>query len=227
MTTRRNVASLLAAALAVFASACDGNHTIGNQDDLTGTTCCFVKSTGQKVASCQGQQDCICSPDICNRGSSCQSDADCPQLGLACQLCSDGKTACPVDTCVKGQCIVVINTCSQPSCTADNQCPAPDACKQCPDGSAACAHGSCGKSGTCEIAWDVCPTPECTMRATTSSLPTLASEQRIASTEPCTSPLTIRLNSCLPAAYFKFCIICSSVRGVPAEPSVSRRLRMR
>ena len=39
----------------------------------------------------------------------------------------------------------------------------------------------------------------------------------MASTEPCTSPLTSSVKSLRPVS-FSDCIICSSVRGVPAEP---------
>src|SRR5246500_2547336 len=58
------------------------------------------------------------------------------------------------------------------------------------------------------------PTPACRMRAATSSVPSFSSEPRIASSEPCTSALTISGNSLRPEV-LSCDIICSSEPRIP------------
>ncbi|MCY1240848.1 hypothetical protein D9M72_537160 [compost metagenome] len=58
------------------------------------------------------------------------------------------------------------------------------------------------------------PAPECTMRARTSSVPSLSRAPAIASIEPCTSPLMTSGNSLRPEVW-SWVIICSSE---PREP---------
>jgi hypothetical protein len=41
----------------------------------------------------------------------CASNADCPQPGAPCQMCSDGSSACPHNDCVNGTCVLTIETC--------------------------------------------------------------------------------------------------------------------
>ena len=57
------------------------------------------------------------------------------------------------------------------------------------------------------------PTPECTMRAATSSVPSLRSAPTMASTEPCTSPLMTQRELLAARPPCSCCIICSSVRA--------------
>jgi hypothetical protein len=71
---------------------------------------------GCACAACPAGQ--TCPPCTCNccpsttPGTGCTTDADCPQLGIACKLCSDGVTfACPSDTCVNGTCMASVGAC--------------------------------------------------------------------------------------------------------------------
>ena len=58
------------------------------------------------------------------------------------------------------------------------------------------------------------PTPECSTRAATSSVPSLSSAPMIASTEPCTSALITSGNSLRPEV-LACAIICSSEPRMP------------
>ena len=58
------------------------------------------------------------------------------------------------------------------------------------------------------------PTPACRMRAATSSVPSFSSDPRMASSEPCTSALTISGNSLRPEV-LSCDIICSSEPRMP------------
>jgi hypothetical protein len=70
---------------------------------------CDPKNGG---ADCSG----ICQPVT---RPSCASDADCPQLRVACGVCPDGTAACPSSVCVNGQCTVTMPTCPEPKMCGD------------------------------------------------------------------------------------------------------------
>jgi hypothetical protein len=86
----------------------------------------------------------------------CQVAMDCPQLGIACQACADGKLACPFVDCVMGQCIGSFPTCADSKCVTDDQCPRSLApCQLCADGSMACPWARC-ENGACTNGIDQC-----------------------------------------------------------------------
>jgi hypothetical protein len=143
----------------IAVTGCTGQHTIGTNDDDLSSKCC-VTSTGDKVSACGSLTGCKCAPELCNNGTACKTDADCPQLGIPCQACADGTTACPVDACVGGQCKATINKCGA-ACNADSDCVVPQACQQCSDGSTSCYSAKC-TSGQCVTTPPSCGAPACT-----------------------------------------------------------------
>lgn len=103
-------------------------------------------------------------------GSQCATAQDCPQMGMPCQLCPDGTTACPSVDCINGECVGNVQTCGSggsggsggggPQCSGDGDCVAPMLCQACADGSNACATATCVK-GTCEVSFPACAGAGC------------------------------------------------------------------
>ncbi len=145
---------------------CDGIHNVGldNGDSADTSKCCYDAVALQKVAACTAVTGaCYCSPELCNSGSSCTTAADCPALGVPCQQCTDGTTACPTVTCDNGQCKATINQCPAPPptmCTTDAQCPQLGiACHLCPDGTTPACYADKCINGACKIVPPACPVP--------------------------------------------------------------------
>src|SRR6516162_2015892 len=117
-------------------------------------------------------------------GTSCTTSADCPLPGAPCELCPGGTTACPLVSCVSGQCSYSFPSCPATcpagqtwcsingrctdlaclsccqfanTCTAAKDCG--NACVTCPNGSSSCTVGQCGTNlaGQCFYPEPVCP----------------------------------------------------------------------
>lgn len=178
MTTSRSSALPLFLALAF--AGCTGEHTLGTSLDELNSKCCVVSATGEQVGACPANEKCACDPQLCQKGGQCQTIADCPQLEVPCQICTDGSSACPVIDCIKGQCQATLNHCPAPSCNVDTDCvvatasgmngtdpgmatdPAngtqPFACVPCADGSCAPLVAKCVQK-MCVVEKPTCPPP--------------------------------------------------------------------
>jgi hypothetical protein len=120
-------------------------------------------------------------------GQTCTTASDCPLPGAPCELCTNGKTVCPVVNCVSGQCQYEFPSCTGDCapgldwCPLNGHCTSPaclaccqfgtscaaaadcgQACVTCPDGTSSCAAGQCGTElkGQCFYPQPVCSAPQ-------------------------------------------------------------------
>jgi hypothetical protein len=117
--------------------------------------------------------------------TSCSIDADCPAPAVPCTQCANDIFACPIVSCVNGQCFYQFPRCES-SCTSglewcplNGSCVHPaclsccqfgavcsaaadcgDACVKCANGSTACRSGQCGttQAGQCSYPEPLCAT---------------------------------------------------------------------
>jgi hypothetical protein len=164
MKTR--LALSLCTAIGLFAG-CDGNHSLGSDEALVRSYCCYDSVLGAKVQDCPASSTadnvgCTCDPSFCGKGAECRIDSECPQLRAPCQVCADGSEACPSVKCIERMCVAEFPSCPKKECEKDEQCPVPQtfACEQCADGSCAEYHGVC-KAGQCAVEKKECPPVEC------------------------------------------------------------------
>jgi hypothetical protein len=90
--------------------------------------------------------------------NTCEDFTDCPVIDIACQMCSDGSTACPNVECLMGQCVTSYPTCPGQACMTAEECPVSDApCTMCADGTTVCPWSDC-VNNVCTSGIDSCGT---------------------------------------------------------------------
>jgi hypothetical protein len=105
-----------------------------------------------QVGTC-GMQFPVCS------GGQCKSDNDCPQIGAPCSPCPDGTQSCPTVSCVSEVCTYGWSGCSGYDPCEGKACG--ETCTLCSPNDPNCAETGvlkfCGATGSCGMAFPLCP----------------------------------------------------------------------
>jgi hypothetical protein len=132
------------------------NHACGTQCSVCapGDMNCAADAV---ITYCDAGGNCTPNFPMCDPGQ-CETAMDCPLLGLPCEMCSNGGSACPTTACVMGQCVTTYPTCQPDACMTDVECPVSDApCTMCADGTTECPWSKC-VNGQCTTGTDSCGT---------------------------------------------------------------------